>query len=391
MVICENSYRKIIPVAGGKGGVGKSVLSANLGIFLGNSGRRTVLVDLDMGGSNLHTCLGLKNNRPGLGNFVSARGISFKDIMYRTDYPNLFFVPGDALVPGMADMVYGQRRSIVSQLLKLETDYIILDLGSGSHSNIIDYFLISNSGILVATPQATSVLNVFGFLKSLVFRFLQRALSGRKSVGNYVNSLLRETKPNALPPMKKILREIEALDRTAGGTAREYLKNLKPSLVVNMAESPEDLAIIGNLRSLVKKSLEIELSCLGLVYYDKAVGRSVSSLSPLAMQSPESLAARQIARIAEKIIQSRNFPELPLDLSMYRDSFELAALEAESDFPEKDGRTAGGDGGGGLNPEEMIAVMAAQQKKISELQGALRMLNMGGRGGILGGLGGMPD
>ena len=55
MIINENARCKILPIASGKGGVGKSVLVANLGISLASFGQRTVLVDLDLGGSNLHT------------------------------------------------------------------------------------------------------------------------------------------------------------------------------------------------------------------------------------------------------------------------------------------------------------------------------------------------
>jgi flagellar biosynthesis protein FlhG len=380
MVISENSYRKIIPVAGGKGGVGKSILAVNLGLYLGRAGKRTILVDLDLGAANLHTCLGLKNHRPGLGNFVSNKELSLQDIMYRTDYPNLFFIPGDVLVPGMADIVYNQKRSIINQLLKLESDYIIMDLGAGSHFNVIDFFLISNSGVLVATPQVTSLLNVFSFLKNLIFRFLQRALTKNKSVENYVRNIAREPKPNTRFKIGKILRDIEKLDKDSGKQARDYLRSLKPSVIVNMADSPGDLKIIENLRELVKTSLNINLSCLGLVYADPSVDRAMKALSPLAIESPGSPAARQIERIAEKIVQSRNFPDLPLDLSMYKDSFELAAIEAENDWTYMREEASGGGvpaAGSGIDPAEMAAIIAAQQQKIQELQSTVRMLTLG--------------
>ncbi len=379
MVLCENSYRKIIPVAGGKGGVGKSVLAANLGILLGEAGRRTVLVDMDIGGSNLHSCLGLKNNHLGLGNYLANKDIAFRDIMLRTDYANVFFIPGDVLVAGTPEKVAAQKRGIIAQLLKIEADYIILDLGSGSGSQIVDFFLISNAGLLAAVPQATSVLNVYGFLKNTVFRFLQRALADKKSASTYLEGILKEPKPNALPPMGKILKDIETRDKASGKKIREYLRSLKPSLIVNMAESPEDLGIIENLRNLVKKNLEIDLGCLGLVYYDTAVNASMRDLKPLVTAYPESLAARQINRIAQKIVQSREFPDLPLDLSSYKDSYELASIEAENDFPEKEA-PSGPDRSDGIAPDEMLAVLSAQQKKISELQGTLRMLTMGNIG-----------
>ena len=51
---------QIIPVASGKGGVGKSLLSANLAIALGQAGKKVVLADLDLGASNLHLVIGQK-------------------------------------------------------------------------------------------------------------------------------------------------------------------------------------------------------------------------------------------------------------------------------------------------------------------------------------------
>lgn len=381
MVLCENSNKKIIPIASGKGGVGKSIMTANLGICLGKAGWRTILVDLDMGGSNLHSVLGLKNKYLGLGNFVSNKSLSFKDIVVRTEYPNLFFIPGDVLVPGTADMVYSQKRSIMSQLMKLETDFILLDLGSGSHNNIVDFFLISNAGILVAAPQVTSVLNVYSFFKNTVFRFLHRAFNGKKQVSDYLKGILKEPKPNSLPPIGKILPEIDAIDAEAGVKAREYVGMLKPNLIINMAESPDDFHIVESLRGLIKKNLEIDIGCLGLVYFDKMVPKALGALKPLVLHSPESLAAKQIGRIAEKLVQSRNFPDMPLDLTQYKDSFELAQIEAQYDYSEV-GPEVSGKEAENFGPEEFLAVMTAQQKKISELQGTIRMLTLKNTPGV---------
>jgi len=369
-------------VAGGKGGVGKSVMAANLGLLLGEAGRRTVLVDLDVGGSNLHSCLGLKNTNLGLGNFVSRKDTTFQDIMLRTDYSNLFFIPGDVLVAGTPEKVQAQKRSIIAQLLKIEADYIILDLGSGSGALVVDFFLISNAGLLVVTPQATSVLNAYGFLKNTVFRFLQLELANKKAASTLLAETLREARPNALPPMAKIIKSIEARDKASGARVREFLKSLKPGLVVNMAETPEDLRIIENLQDLVKKNLGVDLSCLGLVYRDEEVNASMRELRPLVLGRPDSLAARQINRVAQKILQSRDFPDMPLDLSLYRDSFELAAIEAENDYSRKAAAPAA-EKSDTIAPDEMLAVLSAQQKKISELQGTIRMLTMGGQGGPL--------
>ena len=65
---------QIIPVASGKGGVGKSLLSANLAIALGQSGKKVILADLDLGASNLHLVLGVQSPKQGLGTWLTGHG-----------------------------------------------------------------------------------------------------------------------------------------------------------------------------------------------------------------------------------------------------------------------------------------------------------------------------
>ncbi len=57
----------VIPIASGKGGVGKTLIAANLAVALAQAGRRTILGDLDLGASNLHIMLGARPTGKGLG------------------------------------------------------------------------------------------------------------------------------------------------------------------------------------------------------------------------------------------------------------------------------------------------------------------------------------
>ena len=70
---------RIIPIASGKGGVGKSLVAANLAIALGQAGKTVYLADLDLGGSNLHMILGVRPGREGLGTFLSRPGMKFEE------------------------------------------------------------------------------------------------------------------------------------------------------------------------------------------------------------------------------------------------------------------------------------------------------------------------
>jgi flagellar biosynthesis protein FlhG len=75
----------IIPIASGKGGVGKSLIAANLSIALGQAGKKVCLADLDLGGSNLHMILGTPSPDRGIGTYLSSPNSSFEEIVCETD------------------------------------------------------------------------------------------------------------------------------------------------------------------------------------------------------------------------------------------------------------------------------------------------------------------
>lgn len=381
MVINEGASCKMLPVASGKGGVGKSVLVANLGISLASFGQRTVLVDLDLGGSNLHTYLGLKNRNLGLGNFLIDKSVSFEDVMVRTPYPNLDFIPGDVLVTGVANVAPSQKRSIVSNLRKLEADYVLIDLGSGSHVSTLDFFLMSNSGLVVTTPQAPSILNAYGFLKNATFRLLQQTFSTHKGVTKLLTSVARESTPNSTPSINQIVQRIRKLSKKAERTAREAIEQFKPSIIVSMADRPEDMEIVQSLRTLIEQNLSVEPLCLGFLYYDYVVREAVDNTVPLALVGRDSLILKEIDRVAQKIVHSERFPEMPLDLDEYEDSFALAEIEAEDDYRNINPHphTRLDQSPDEASAEEFMRLIAAQKQQINELQGTVRALTMQGQ------------
>jgi flagellar biosynthesis protein FlhG len=379
MVINEKSARKVIPIASGKGGVGKTILAANLALDLAINGKRTVVVDLDLGGSNLHTALGMKNTNPGIGNFLSSRAVKFDHVVVDTPYKNLQLIPGDVLVSSASEIQFSQKKKLLQHILDLDVDYVVLDLGSGGSCHVIDFFLISNSGFIVVTPQSTSLVNAFGLLKNVTFRFLQRVFASNSQISSYIKKLMKEKKPNSSPPVSEMLEKIARLDGEAGEKARRYLAALQPKFIVNMAANPEDLGSIENLKNLVMKYLGIDVECMGLIYRDGAIDRAIEAGRPVITSEGDSLAAAQISRIAQKILQSDRFPHMPLDLDYYADTYELALIEAQNDYEEL--QTMGSGEEEEIEAADMLAIISDQKRQINELRGTVRMLTMKDRPG----------
>jgi len=379
MVITQKRKTKIIPIASGKGGVGKTEISANLGIRLAQLGYRTVTVDLDLGGSNLHSALGIKNKNPGLGNFLSDKALKFDDIVIRTPFENLSFVPGDVLVAGIPNLTFGQKNSIIKNLEEIDADYVILDLGSGASNNVVDFFLISNSGIVVSSPHVNSILNAYSFLKNTVFRFLMRAFSSESEVDRFLRAAIRERRPGKPVQVASVIAEMKKIDAKQAKKAKQYVQMIQPSLVLNMVQNTDDLNIAESLRELVSKNLDVSLQSLGAVIYDDQIFSAYRGKTPVVVERPGDLVGQQIDRLAQKIVQSPGFPDLALETEMYEDSYQLTRIELEYDAAEyaetQQQKRASED----IDAEEFLSVLSEQRKRIKELQGTVRMLTMGDR------------
>jgi flagellar biosynthesis protein FlhG len=376
MVITQRRNAKIIPIAGGKGGVGKTELCANLGVRLGQLGYRTIVIDLDLGGSNLHSALGIKNKNPGVGNFLSDRKLSFESLLTPTSYPNVLFIPGDVLVAGTPNVGFAQKKSILRNIESLEADYILLDLGSGASNNVIDFFLISNSGILVSSPHVGAIVNAYSFMKNAVFRFLQRAFSGETKVERFLRKQIKERRPGNPVKVSAVIEAMREMDEAEADKAQRFIELLQPNLVLNLVRDMNDLTIAESLRDLIGTNLGVELQSLGLMVYDDEVASTYRARRPVVAEDEERLLSIEIDRLAQKIVQSPEFPSLALARDLYEDSFELMRIEAQNDLSEVRNRESSAGAQSYADAEEFLEVLSAQKRQIKELQGTIRMLTM---------------
>src|SRR5262245_27781643 len=180
----------IIPIAGGKGGVGKTFLTANLAIALALRGHSTVAVDLDLGNSNLHSFLGLENSYVGIGEFLRGTvECAPEEMIIETSVPGLGFIAGDGRMPFMADIDDDQKTRLLQSLKQLPARYVLLDLSAGTSFNTLDLFLSADSGILVTTPEYPAIMNMLVFAKNLVLRAVDKGLQGESSIAEKLNAL----------------------------------------------------------------------------------------------------------------------------------------------------------------------------------------------------------
>ena len=280
----------IIPIASGKGGVGKTIFTANLGITLAKMGKTVIAIDLDLGSSNLHTCLGIKNRHPGIGNFIYNKGVTLESLIVKTDFDRLYFIPGDSLIPGTANLQYFIKKKLLKAIQNLVADYVLIDLGAGSSYNIIDFFLISKTGLLITTPETTSILSAYAFLKSTVFRMLFRSFpvksKERELIHNFLTERIEGT-DNSFLSLTKLLRtinpvsgdyalkQINGILDNQGRAASKTIEFLKEKKV----QVKEIIQIVTSYNELVNNCSPIgEQACANLT---KTIEEAINKLTPL--------------------------------------------------------------------------------------------------------------
>lgn len=299
----------IIPVASGKGGVGKTLLTANLALALAEMGYNTIAVDLDLGGSNLHTYLGLKNNHAGIGDYLQAEVRPLEQFVVRTDFPKLHFLAGDVRSLFMANISFAQKWELIRGLRSLQCDYLLLDLGAGSAFHTLDFFGMSPQGLLVCTTEYAAIMNLLTFLKNFAFRIIQRALPRRRPVlQQALADLLKRTATEPSLTLEIVQHTLSQIDEPAARAAGRVWQRFLPRVVFNMGYHPDELKMLEQLDQTIRNVLSLRIDYIGLVYESSIARRSVRNRIPLLPSAPESFAVQDIKLVAEQIVRLWNQP-----------------------------------------------------------------------------------
>ncbi|MCF7929273.1 MAG: P-loop NTPase [Spirochaetales bacterium] len=315
----------IVPVASGKGGVGKTVMTANLGVSLARLGKTVIMVDLDLGGANLHTCLGVKNKHAGVGQLINKQADRLESLIVPTGIDRLFFIPGDSLMPGTANLPYFKKRSIIRELSRLTADYTLLDLGSGSSYNTIDFFLTSSIGLIVTTPETTAVLNAYSFLKTALYRLLYRSFPPRSEERKLITDFVSQKIEGTDTSFRKLIMDLYALKPESGKTAEQKLETFFPKVILNMGSARNDIAVGSKLRQIVRRNLDIELEYIGFVQKHDQISQSIIRRQPLVLMEPGSSFATAVGQVARRIA-AKPVPDIPV---LYEDDEDLNKLESD--------------------------------------------------------------
>ncbi len=359
----------IIPIASGKGGVGKSLFTANLGIALAQAGKKVILIDLDLGGSNLHLILGVRHYKLSLGHFLNSSRINLRDLQIDGGVEGLSFIPGDAEIPGLANITAAQKNRIIRQINTLEADYVLLDLGAGSHMNTIEFFLASSHGIIITNPTPTALVNAYLFIKSSLFHLLNKSVEKKGPADRYLKNLRKNTDGLQRIYIMDLLKEIQAIDPRCHDAFKARSARFLPRLVLNMLDDPRDAEKAQKIRRSVQQYLAMDMEHLGIIYRDDVQDIALSSKLPIMLYKPKSILSQAIYRIADKIRQLEYQDDDSLiAFDDFDDSYESAEAEAGIDYESRIEYIEELLHSGTLSTGDLIETVKSQQLEINALK-----------------------
>lgn len=249
----DEKKTRIITVASGKGGVGKTNISTNMALAYAQLGKKVILMDADLGLANVNVVLGIipKYNLYHL----IRRQKSMKEIIMNTNY-GIQIVAGASGFAKIANLSEEERRAFIDELSTLsDADVIIIDTSAGVSNNVLSFVAAADDAIIVTTPEPTAITDAYGIIKI-------------------------------------IATEIDNL-------------NLSLKLIVNRVKSvTEGKKVSERVINIASQFLNLKVDYLGYVYDDNSVQQAILKQKPFVALDPKgkaSICIRQLTSRLEKV------------------------------------------------------------------------------------------
>jgi len=287
---------KVLALVGGKGGVGTSLLAANLAVYLARQGREVVLLDAAPDGATLQAQLGLPFPSRHLGERLAGAATPLAELLISGGVPNLRLlagVPDRPSLPARPD-AFGAR--LLQEAASLPCDFVVADVGSGRSRPVRLACGAADSVLLVATPEPAALRGVLRLQASVLYSALEEALGperaaelepalGERGLRAVLASLKDEAAPHAAV--------LEALRRRSFGLLLNQVRS--------GAES-ESAARVGAALSMVQA---VMIDPVLTLEFDLSVPQAVRERKVLSQRYPNAPVARALDKLAFALTSPR--------------------------------------------------------------------------------------
>ncbi|MCU7931502.1 MAG: MinD/ParA family protein [Candidatus Thiodiazotropha sp. (ex Codakia rugifera)] len=239
---------RVIAVTGGKGGVGKTNISANLGVALAELGRRVMLLDADLGLANLDVILGMHAER-NLSHVMRGE-CSLEEVMV-TGPKGLKVIPGASGIQHMAEMSPAENAGLIHAFSEVanDVDVLLIDTAAGISDLVISFSRAAQEQIVVVCDEPASITDAYAIIK--------------------------------------------LLNREHGVSRFRILANMVKSV-------QEGRDLYNKMCRVTDQYLDVMLSYMGSIPYDEQLRKAVRSQKPVVEAYPRSRVSQAFKNLAKK-------------------------------------------------------------------------------------------
>ena len=240
---------QVIAVSGGKGGVGKSNVSVNLGIALAEKGRRVVILDADLGLANIDVLLGIKAKR-NLQDVLNGE-CDLRDVL--VDGPGgIKIVPASSGTQRMTQLSAMEHAGLINAFSDLgdQIDVLIVDTAAGISESVVSFLRASQEVLLVVCDEPTSITDCYALIKLM---------------------------------------------------NRDYGTNRFRILANQVRNDQEGRLMFDKLTRVTERFLDVALQYVGIVPYDEAVKKAVQRQKAFLDAYPRARASAAVRTLADKV------------------------------------------------------------------------------------------
>jgi flagellar biosynthesis protein FlhG len=324
---------RIIAFASGRGGAGRSLLAANVAVYLAQAAKKVVALDADPAGGPLHQLLGAPRPPRGFGEFLRGKVAGLNEIIVDTPIAGVGLIGGEGSTFG-ASRPKQTAKGTLAAIAALDADYLIADLGPADSTLTIDLWLAADIPVLVTLPDPASIEALYRFAKSAFVRRLRTTRGLDRLIANPIG-----------PPPAAL--DLFRAARESGGPAErleQEIRRFRPTFVVNQTRTMPDLKLGGWMATAARRRLGHAFDYLGHVESDETVWLAARRRRSLVAEYPEGKASKNIERLGRRLLslegeRERDRPQVsPLRLEEEQTYYEI--LETEPGVSDEEVRRA---------------------------------------------------
>ncbi len=281
--------------------MGKTVLTAAMGIALAEAGQRTIVADADFGGANLHQAFGIVNPPVTIRDFFLNKCSDLNRLLLDTCFPNLSLLCGAPHAFGMANIRYSLKYRLISRLRTLWADFLLLDIGAGTAFNELDFFIQADMGIVVITPEPLAIQNGYNFIKICLLRHLMRQFRRQKEISELIKRYIAQDESTTAILLRQLTMEVKKLGQDYYQQWQTAIERFKPHIVLNMLETRQDYEEGMAAVIAANDILGLKVHHLYHVHYDDYLRRAIVAGRPDVLMGRIQGAAHDVRQIVQQL------------------------------------------------------------------------------------------